>query len=94
MTRKDILDKLDQLLAVHFPDEKDPGQSPWWGQEGSYKERFFRLCQQSRGVISPDDVAHHVRNIKRKFPLLKDDERRRDELILAWCEWDFAIRTI
>jgi hypothetical protein len=95
MDANDILKRLDQLLSLHFPDERFPN-GPYWGQE-PYRSDFFALCMEAYDFVSRDDVANHVRqhwNARRQHRLPSSDEGQLDKVVDAWGEWQYARRKL
>lgn len=95
-TKDDICDQFEQLLWFHFSDDPQHTQNPWWGQAG-YKERFFALARKSVGIVHRDTLAAFVKTHwlnRRQTPLAKDDERRLEELLDAWSEWQWVLRKL
>jgi hypothetical protein len=94
-TKDDLLNQIDALLWLHFPDDSHPN-GPFWRQR-PYLDDLFDLSIQAYGTVDRDDVAHHVRthwNIRREHQLPPSDLRLLDELIDAWGDWQFAYRRL
>ena len=90
--RDELLNKLDQLLWFHFPD--DPlGGGPNWVQE-PYRENLFGFCRRALGLVDGDVLADYVRshwNIRRQYQLTAPDSDRLYQLMAAWHEWQYAM---
>ncbi len=55
MTKDELLQKIDDALDHHFPDEPCPS-GPYWRQP-PYLDDLFDLSIQAYGIVRRDDVA-------------------------------------
>ncbi len=95
-SKDDALNRLAELLWLHFPDDPQPVQSPSW-QQRPYQDDLFELCRDSLAMLNHDDVNRFARdqwNIQRVHPLDEESDRQLNELLVSWRAWRFALRVL
>ena len=86
-----MLAEIDQLLNLHFPDEKH-ANGPAWRQR-PYMDDLFRLATGSAGEVSDDDLREHIDTQwkpQRTHRLTSEQERQLETLLHYWDAWQLA----
>ena len=94
-TKDEILERLEKLLWLHFPD--DPGaHGPSWDRE-SCRSDFFAAFKDSQGQVTRYDLNQYVYvhwYIQREHSLPTSERFQLRSLIDAWGEWEYARRKL